>query len=157
MERIQNLKNRSVLYPGSGDIMRASRITLISDIVIDTSLYHQTFSTPEEAAYLVSILNNPGLTKAFANARRSDRHFHTHVWKCVPIPKFNPEDPDHTRLAELCVEAETATETWYHSKPEHAEYGQQKASKEIRKMLSENGIFDQINEICKRILPDQTQ
>ncbi len=157
IERTQNLKNRSVLYPGSGDIMRASRITLASDIIIDTSLYHQTFSSQEEAAYLVSLLNNPGLTDAFASARRSDRHFHTHVWKYLPIPKFDPKNQGHKRLAELCEEAEKATETWYHSNPEHAKYRQQKASAEIRKMLQESRIFDQINQISRKILPDQTQ
>ena len=155
ISRKNNLKNRTVLYPSAGNIMRASRATLTQNMVIDSSMFFQTFKTAEEAAYLVSILNNPGLTEAFANARRSDRHFQTFVWKCLPIPKYDPKSKDHKRLAGLCVEAETAAEAWYAPDPEHAGYGQQKASKEIRKILQENGIFDQVNTICRKILPSQ--
>ena len=157
MKRIQDLENRSVIYPGSGNIMRASRITLSKNTIIDISMYRQTFATPEEVGYLVSLMNNPGLTDAFADARRSDRHFHTHVWKYVPIPKFDSKNPDHVRLAELCEEAEKETENWYNSDPKHAEYGQRKASSEIREMLTDCGIFAQINSISAKILPNQTR
>ena len=136
--------------------MRAARICP-KQIIVDSSNYRQNFYSAEEATYLVSLLNNPGLTEAFANARRSDRHFHTHVWKCVPIPQFDRKNEDHIRLSDLCIEAEKATKEWYASDPVHATYGQQKASAEIRRMLTAKGIFHRINEISMRILPDQTQ
>ena len=144
-----------VLYPASGAIMKSTRVSP-AEYIIDHSNYRQNFNSPEEAAYLVCLLNNPGLTEAFANARKSDRDFHTHVWKSIPIPRFDRRNEDHIRLSDLCIEAEKATEEWYASDPAHATYGQVKASAEIRRMLTAKGIFHRINEISMRILPDQT-
>ena len=143
-----------VIYPQSGAIMRATRMES-KEHILEKSIYRSQFSTPKEAAYLVSLLNSPCLTEAFAESRQSDRHFHTQIWKCLPIPQFDRQNSDHNRLVELCEEAETAVQKWYDSDPGHTEYSQQTASKKIRVLLKGNGIFDQIDEIARRMLPDQ--
>jgi len=61
-----------VVYPGSADIMRASRMPA-NEVVIHFSVYWAILGSEAESAYLVSMLNASRLTKAFAEARGSGR------------------------------------------------------------------------------------
>ena len=40
-----------------------------------------------------TVLNAEVLLPAFKGARQSDRHFVTHVWTKVPMPRFEPSNP----------------------------------------------------------------
>ena len=87
----------SVVYNGSGQHLRAA---LARDI-IEHACYRVPVESEEEGLYLVAVLNAPCLAFAFRFARKTDRHFDKTPLEKVPISRFNPQNPNHCRLAEL--------------------------------------------------------
>jgi hypothetical protein len=146
-----------VLYPTSGDIMRAARTSAGSGFVGHTLFWHVAESE-REAGYLVSLLNAPCLRRAFAESRASGRHFVLHPWRKVPIPRFNSRNRMHRRLAELCNHAEksaqVAVEAAQHEIPS---VGQQKLTSSVKGRLIDDGILRSIDQIAAKLLPDQVQ
>jgi len=144
-----------VLYPGSGDIMRASRFSP-GDGIIDYTLFRFVADSAEEAAYLVALLNAPCLNDAFVQSRSSGRHFQLHPWRKVPIRRFDPGNSKHQALARLTEKAEAVTKGWLSgSSSEVGRLGQIGLSSRIRELLSAEGIFAEIDSIVREILPDQ--
>lgn len=91
-----------VVYNKSGMHLAAA---VIRDprVVIDQSLYWAAVSSPDEAAYLVGVLNAPSLTelvRPYMSYGKDERHIDSSVWK-LPIPKYDPDDLDHVRVVEL--------------------------------------------------------
>ena len=142
---------RKVVYNTSGQIMRATRLT--SRVIIDSSCYYVNV-LEEEAAYMTAILNAPCLQAAFQQSRESDRHFHLHPIRKVPISRYEPNDLNHRELAELCESAEVASQEVIDQLP--ANTGQIKASKSIRRFLMDEGIADAIDEVVRRVLPSHS-
>jgi len=140
---------RIVLYNASGDHMRACRVT---PCLVGNGLYRWTAPTASEAAYLTALLNAPSLDEAFYQARESGKHFHLHPWRKVPIPKFDPRNGDHAALARLARRAETVAREWLERNP--AIRSQVAASRRIRELLRDTGIFPGIDELAGKILPD---
>ncbi len=144
-----------VLYPSSGDIMRACRFTP-GDGIIDYTLFRYVASSAEEAAYLVALLNAPCLNTAFVQSRSSGRHFQLHPWRKVPIRRFDPGNPRHRGLAKLTEKAEAIAQEWLSaSSQEIARLGQVGLSSRIRELLGSEGIFPKIDGIVREILPHQ--
>ena len=144
-----------VVYPSSGDIMRACRFSPDSG-VIDYTLFRFLASGAGEAAYLVAILNAPCLNDAFVQSRTSGRDFQLNPWRKVPIRRFDPGNSSHQALAKLTEKAEAATEEWLAGSPdETARLGQVGLSSRIRELLTAQGIFAEINAIVRQILPTQ--
>ncbi len=139
-----------VIYPVSGDIMRAGRIRTNTE-VIDTTLYHATFDAPEEAAYLVALLNAPALNPAFVQSRRSGRHFHLHPWRRVPIPRFDPGCRLHCEIAEFCVEIEDETDAFLAAQQGNLPRRQIGRSKQIR----QTGLFARLDDMARQLMPEQ--
>ena len=140
-----------VTYNTSGQVLRAARIT--SDRIIDSGCYY--LSAPDaEAAYMASMLNAPCLQMAFAESRESDRHFHLHPLNKVPIPKFDPDNPDHLQLVELCELAEVAAKEVINGLTDNT--GQIKASNLIRQQLMSEGLADAIDDVARRVLPSHS-
>ena len=83
---------------------RAARIHAGAAVVTET-LYWLTTRSDAEAGYLVALLNAVCLRRAFAESRESERDFHLHPWRKVPIPRYDAKKPMHRRLAELCASA----------------------------------------------------
>ena len=112
-------------------------------------------SSEEEAQYLVSLLNAQCLQDAYAGCRKNKTDFETHIWNGVPIPYYNPKERWHKELANLCVEAED-----YVSKiiqDLNLNYKQQKLSRDIKTLLQESGISGRIDEVVKKVLPEQAK
>ena len=148
---------RMVLYPKSGDIMRAAR-TLTGDGFVSDTMYWHVTETKREAGYLVSILNAPCLRRAFAESKESGRDFHLHPWRKVPIPRFDGRNRWHVRLAELCERAEEAAEVAVlEAKRQFANAGQAKLSNAVRERLKFDGIFRSIDMAAARLLPSQAE
>ena len=82
-------RKRLVLYPKSGDIMRAARVVPGNTVFGDT-VYYWKASSDGEAAFLVGILNAPALRRAFSESRTSGRDFHKNPWRSVPVPRIRP-------------------------------------------------------------------
>ena len=143
-----------VVYPSSGDIMRACRI-LPSKAILDSTLYYYVVSTADEAAYLISILNAPSLNNAFVQSRESGRHFHQHPWRKIPIRKYDTSNSNHKALAHLGVKAEKAVAAWLRDHGESSgQLSQVGLSSRLRDHLLNKGIFTEIDEVVKKILPD---
>jgi len=148
-------RRKMVLYPSSGDIMRACRFVPGSG-VIDYTLFRYLASSAGEAAYLVAMLNAPCLNDAFAQSRTSGRDFQLNPWRKVPIRRFEHGNPRHQALAKLTEQAEAVTEKWLsEASPEVVRLGQVGLSSRIRALLSAKGIFEEINRIVRKILPNQ--
>ena len=142
-----------VAHNSSGQILRAAR--LAAGIPVDHSSYYFVADTEEESGYLVCLLNAPCLQSAFQGARRSDRHFMQHIWRRVPIPRFDPENADHLELARLCAVAEESALTLVTQVlPEDA--SQVMASKRIRRELRDTGIADEIDAVVRRVMPQHS-
>ena len=139
-----------VIYPASGDIMRAAHIS--ADMAaMDSGLYRRIVDSIAEARYLVAVLNAPCLEKAFRQSRPSGRHFHTNPWKSVPIAAWDEGNSTHQALATLARHAEETVMTM--DLPD----GQVAASRRIRERLTENGIFGKIDSLVRQILPKHVQ
>ena len=142
-----------VLYPTSGDIMRASRWRPGAAILQHTVHYYQC-QTSDEAAYLVALLNAPCLGRAFLESRTSGRHFTNNPWRNVPIAKYEKTNATHRRLASLCKRAERVTHTWLVSQEQNL--GQVAASNRIRELLANALILDEIDQEARLLLPNHT-
>jgi len=151
--RTAGIGRRMVLYPRSGDIMRAAR-TVVGPSVVDNSLYWFVAASESEAGYLTALLNAPCLVWAFRKSRRSGRDFHQHPWRKVPIQRFDPKNKRHVDLAELCYSAEFEAVKIRNQFPRS---GQVKVSNEIRKQLARCGVADRIDALARNLLQDQAE
>ena len=143
--------NCVVLYPRSGDIMRAARCQNFRAIV-DSSLYHWTASSEEEAAYLVAILNAPCLRQTYVDSRESGRDFHLHHWRKIPIAQYDENNEVHSKIADVTVKAEAAAADLI-TNVNLSVFGQQAMSSRIRSHLEEEGISTEIDELVEKLLP----
>lgn len=151
-----NLRN-VVVYPSSGDIMRACRLRA-GEAIIDATLYWFAAPSASEAAYLVAILNAPCLNQAFVESRTSGRHFHLHPWRAIPIRRYDAQDPDHGALIRLADKAEKLVKKMLASAEVTDQgLGQRGLSTRIRETLAGSGILDEIDSGVQRILPRQSR
>ena len=138
-----------VIYNTAGQHLRASRTAL--DALAESGLYHAAFGTEDEASYLTAILNADCLQLAYQGSRKSDKHFHHHIWRAVPIPRYDGGNGRHRELASLCGVAEQAAAGVRDRLP--SDTGQIKLCEAIRRELRANGISGLIDEQARAILP----
>ena len=154
---IETRQRRMVLYPGSGDIMRAARVAGGNGFA-DSKLFWILLRNAHESAYLVAILNAPCLRQAFLESRESGRHFQLHPWRKVPIPRYDGQNRMHRRISELCSLAEGIAEvTVRENLKNNPKLGQVGLSKRIRNAVFDTDVGIEINEIAAKILPDQAR
>ena len=147
-----------VVYPKSGDIMRACRVCP-GGSVIDFTLYRFSASSVQEAAYLVALLNAPSLNDAYVQCRLTGRDFCQHPWRSIPIRRYDEGNPDHVELARLAAKAERAVSTWLGNLPssELNGLGQVGISTRVRGLLHEKKVLEEIDRIACRLLPDHSR
>jgi len=138
-----------VVYPGSGDIMRAARMR-VGCVIVDSKVYWYKAESVYESAFLVGILNASALSDAFKEARNSGRDFSRTPWQKIPIPKYNDSNKKHRRIAQLTDKAEQLVEK---EMINHGDWAQKRCSELIRDLLERRGIMGQINELVKGLLP----
>ena len=144
-----------VLYPASGDLMRAAR-TRAGVAVVNAKLYWLIVRSEAEAGYLVALLNARCLRRAFAESKESGRDFHLHPWRKVPIPRYDAKVREHRRLAELCATVERVVERRVDAELERRPgLGQPGLSAAAREAVSESKAGQEIERIVARLLPDQ--
>ncbi|BDZ43428.1 hypothetical protein GCM10025865_27270 [Paraoerskovia sediminicola] len=91
-----------VVYAASGMHVAAAVLT-DSRTVIEHGAYWASVSSPDEAAYLVGILNSPSLTelvRPYMSYGKDERHVDKNVWK-LPIASYDHDNLDHIRVVEL--------------------------------------------------------
>lgn len=146
-----------VLYPTSGDIMRAARVAAGTGFV-GHSLFWKIADSESEAGFLVSLLNAPCLRRAFDLSRESGRHFVLHPWRKVPIPRYDANNWRHVRLAELCTEAEKAVSATPTKVLQESPGARQvKLSNAVRAHLTSEGILHAIDLLAAEVLRDQAE
>lgn len=148
-----NTKLCRVVYNKSGQHLRAARSNRSK--FVEHSCYWLETSSEEEAQYIVSLLNAQCLQDAYRECRKSDRDFHTYIWQGVPISCYDPKNENHIELASLCLEADGLVSGVLCDLD--LSDTQEKLSRQIKDALKESGISDRIDEVARRILPDQAR
>ena len=101
------------------------------------------------------MLNSPAMLPAFNGAKTSGLYFGLAIWKCVPVPRFNPENKLHARLAGLSCKARIASAKAYESERARGNLGTNwSASRTIQKALAESGISGQIDDLCRAVIDE---
>ncbi len=142
-----------VFYNASGKHLRAARHTHRSTtgqtLLCNDKLYWYMCNR-HEAGYLVSLLNTPSLANRYRASRHSDRDFHTHLWKEVPIPKYDPNNKQHRVLSQLCDSAEHHINQLLatHTSPDQTK-------RLIRHAITTTHIGAQLNQAAQTVLPDE--
>ena len=77
--------------------------------IVDYVLFQTICCSEEEARYVLALINSNALAAAtdpfMPKGLYGPRHFEKHGWK-LPIPRYDPSDPLHTKLGELGAIAE---------------------------------------------------
>ena len=143
----QGMAKRRVVYNGSGQLLRAARASLKQ--IVEHGCYYFDAESEEEALYLCAIINAEVLQERFSDSRETDRHFDTHPWRKVPIPRFNAKKSNHKHLVKLALDAEKIAAGAINEK---GTYGQIKISQEIRMQIAKSDIGKDINRTVSKIV-----
>ena len=133
------VKDTTVICNGSGSNLRAARLT--EERIIDHTLYRVSTRSVEEARFLTAILNAECMQSTYRGTKPSKYHFNTNFWFEVPIPRFDVNDPDHTKLAGLVERAEAV-----------AAGAARQTKKGIRAALCEDGVSKDIDTVVSRVV-----
>jgi hypothetical protein len=91
-----------VVYAASG--MHVSAAVLRDPrVVVEHGAYWATAVSPDEATFLVGILNTPSLTelvRPYMSYGKDERHIDKNVWK-LPIPPYDAANLSHVRIVAL--------------------------------------------------------
>ncbi|MFD1722405.1 N-6 DNA methylase [Amnibacterium endophyticum] len=105
-KQLPGLEHR-VVYGASGMYIAAAYVQ-DPQAVIEHQLYWAAVSGPDEAHYLLAVLNSDALLQLVqplqARGEHNPRHFDKYVWR-MPIPLFDPSEDLHRELAALAVRA----------------------------------------------------
>ena len=143
----------TVAYNKSGQYLRAARTR--RPLIFNDACYWLQVRGGPEAAYLVALLNADTLQLAYQQARRSDRHFDTHFWHEVPIPRYDGRNRLHRQIARLGESLEQ-TGTEVRDRPDLAGAGQVKTCAHIRHELRRRGIAQRLDDTASELLPNHT-
>ena len=143
-KQLENQTSYMVVLPKNGQWMCAAYSMF--GVLIDNGLYKLEVKTEHEARYLTAILNSESLQLAYQNSKRGPYNFDTHFWHEIPIPRYNKNDKNHAKLAELAKKAERV-----------AKSVQNPDRKKIRMAMIEDGVSQEIDEIIYKILPKHTE
>jgi hypothetical protein len=143
------LPQQRVVYTKAGTNLAAARVDL-ADAVIDHKLYWAAVESPDEAYYLLAILNS-GEVKERVNPLQSrgqwgERDIDKYVFH-VPFPKYEAFEAAHARLAQLGERAEQVA-----AAVDVAGAGYGVARRRIRTALANEGIAAEIDEAVRALL-----
>lgn len=126
-------RHSRVVYNEGGQIVRAARVP--NTRLVDETCFYFDADSVEEALYLVGILNADSLKQRLSETRETDRHFHAHLWRKVPIPRFDSTNSLHLKLVKLVQKVEVEARELA---AQHEDWSQVRLSKWIRENLPES-------------------
>lgn len=141
-----------VVYAKAG-MQPAACVLRDEDAVVDHKLYWAATETEDEAHYLAALLNSESVRSRIAHmqsrgeqgARDFDKLFFT-----LPIPRFDPANDIHQRLAAAGREAETAAAgVWIDAGTDFVT-----ARTAVREALKANGVSGRIDALVNELLGD---
>lgn len=138
-----------VVYTKAGTNLAAARIDL-ADAVIDHKLYWAAVESPEEAHYLLAILNS-GEVKERVNPLQSrgqwgERDIDKYVFH-VPFSEYDETEASHVTLAELGEHAEHVAAT-----VDVTGLGYAAARRRVRAALASEGVAAEIDQAVRALL-----
>ena len=136
-----------VVYNGSGASLRAARC---KGMLIEHGCYRVAARSPDEAAFLVALLNADCMQNRLHATMETDRHFDTHFWHKVPLPRLVPDNPDHQSLVQLALQCEQAALEWLETAD--ISKGQITLSNGIRTHLRITGLSAELDAAVKDLL-----
>lgn len=124
------------------------------DVIAEHALYWLPVKSVSEARYLTAILNAPITTELVRQYQSTGlfggRHFDTYPWQ-LPIPAYEATDLLHSRLVALSEACEEAA-----ADIEHTTQGFQTTRANIRRILNERGLSDELNLAVSALLDANT-
>jgi hypothetical protein len=138
-----------VVYTKGGMYLAAA---WVSDpyAVIENTLYWAAASGIDEARYLTAILNSDTLTQLVrplqARGEHNPRHFDKYIFQ-LPIPLYDPDNPEHRQLAELAERAEAAA-----AAVELPGVSFQAQRRRLRETLHHDGVSGDIDNLTTALL-----
>ena len=135
-----------VVYNAAGDNLYAAR--MMYPRIIDTGLFAVPCDSQDEALFLTAILNAPALLEAFRAARQSDRDFLSHVWRKVPVPRYDEFNDEHKRLIGLANRAERIAEAAWD--PDATPI---KNRGNVARALTKRGIYRSVDGVVRMLFP----
>jgi len=141
------VKNEPYEFEFSGQKIQGVRF------IADTKTYYFATDKPNEAYYLLSFFNSPFLNELVkpmqTRGQFGPRDIHKKILE-FPIPKFDPLNPKHLRLAELGGECTKKVNNWLRS----GGAGQIKSIGKLRAMIRKtlDRELKEINIIVQQIL-----
>lgn len=142
----------NVLYNKAGVEMYAARLTARDTYVADT-LYRVPCRSRAEALYLTAILNADCMQEAYKSTKKNDMDFAAHLWREVPIPRYNARTASHARLSELAAEVERTARRLCRSGKGG---GGSALRNRLRKQLAGEPSMIKIEKLCRKLLPDHS-
>jgi hypothetical protein len=143
------LGEHRVAYTGRGEIVTAARITN-PYAVVDHALYWAAFDSPDEALYVVGVINTQALhtriVDALSKGLFGGRNIHRAPF-LIAWPQFDPEETLHRRIVELAEHAEEVAATAGGQTGRIAG-----ARKLVRAALQADGVSQQLEEIVEELL-----
>ena len=147
-QQLPGLDHR-VVYTKSGMYLAAAYID-DPQAVIDHKLYWAAVSGPEEANYLLAVLNSDALLRLVqplqARGEHNPRDFDKYVWR-MPIPLYDPTDPLHVELATLAGRAAAVA-----LEVELTAQSFQVIRRNVRHALVADGVAGEIDEAVTQLL-----
>jgi len=138
-----------VVYNASGAYLAAA-IVEDSSAIIEHKLYWAPAISLDEARYLTAILNSNALTMAVrpmqARGEHNPRDFDKYVFH-LPIPRYDPADAAHARLASLAEHA-----TYVAAAIALPDVRFERQRKHVREALEHDGVAEDIDALVKALI-----
>lgn len=149
--QISSTPRYRLIYNTSGSWLRS--VVLRGKLpLIDASTYRMDFNSKNEAYFVCAILNAQCLQGAFRLCRKSDRHFHKHVWNRIPIPKYRKSrDLD---VAKAAIDCEQEVADYICKLDESVLDKPNKLNELVREYLTTAESAMLIEEYLRKLLPD---
>lgn len=139
-----------VVYSASGMYLAAAYVT-DQRAVIEHALYWGSVSGPDEARYLIGILNSDELTRLLrplqARGEHNPRHFDKYVFQ-LRIPTFDPTNDLHRRLVALAERAEQVAGAV--ELPTGTSF--QALRRRVRSALATDGVAGDLDDAVRQLL-----
>ena len=142
-------KKHRVAYNSVGDYLYATVIP--NDVICGVGIVYVGTAGSKESRFLSALFNADCLHDAFVAAQKTDRNFHMHILNEIPLPKFNTANSYHRDILKISVKCEKLARQTY---AKHSEdFGEFKMRAEIRNVLHESGLQQELYKNIKKILP----
>ena len=122
-------------------------------MIVEHGCYRVAAGSPNEAAFLVALLNADCMQDRLHATMETDRHFDTHFWRKLPLPRLDVNRQDHQALVRLAVRCEQSVQAWLEEVADVSK-GQIALSRDIRLHLTETGLSAELDTAVKDLLSD---